>query len=79
MRLQYAIGDTIRRIRTEQGRTLRQVADKEFMSFNYLSEIERGTKTASPDILEAIARGLKMTTAELIGEIYEYLEEQNNV
>ena len=79
MRLQYAIGDTIRRIRTEQGKTLRQVADKQYMSFNYLSEIERGNKTASPDILEAIARGLKITTAELIGEIYGYLEEQNNV
>lgn len=79
MRLQIAIGDTIRRLRTEQGKTLRQVADNQFMSFNYLSEIERGSKVASPDILEAIARGLKISTATLIGEIYEYLEESNNV
>lgn len=79
MRLQSAIGDTIRRLRTEQGKTLRDVADKQYMSFNYLSEIERGTKVASPDILEAIARGLKITTVELIGEIYEYLEEHSNV
>jgi transcriptional regulator with XRE-family HTH domain len=77
MELKYAIGGTIRRIRHEQGKTLREVAGSKYISFNYLSEIERGTKEASNQFLELIADSLNLTTAQLLKEIYEYLEAAN--
>lgn len=77
MNLKTAVGETIRRIRHEQGRTLRQVADPYHYSYTFLSEIERGDKEASTTMLDTIAVSLKLSTAELLREIYEYLEEQN--
>lgn len=77
MKLGVAIGHTIRRIRTEQGLTLRQVAEPQFFSYVHLSDIERGNREASTVTLECIAKGLHLTTAQLIKEIYEYLEKEN--
>jgi transcriptional regulator with XRE-family HTH domain len=77
MKLNIAVGTTLRRIRQEQGRTLRDVAAQKHISFNYLSEVERGTKEASSQFLELIADSLHLTTAQLLKEIYEYLKEQN--
>jgi predicted DNA-binding ribbon-helix-helix protein len=48
------------------------------VSLTFLHEVETGKKNASNDILEAIAKGLDVTTAQLIKEIYEYLGGQNN-
>lgn len=75
MLLKHALGTTIRRIRHEQGKTLRQLAKPAFVSIGYLSEVERGTKDASSEMLESIAHGLNIDTLTLIREVYEYLEE----
>jgi transcriptional regulator with XRE-family HTH domain len=77
MNLQFAIGDTLRDIRTEKQMTLRQVAYKSHVAIGYLSEVERGQKSASGEILEAICSGLSISTTELMGEIYEYLKEHD--
>lgn len=77
MKLQTAVGHTIRRIRTEQGLTLREAAGRKFISIGHWSEVETGKKDASTDMLEHMANALDLTTAELIKEIYEYLEEYN--
>jgi len=77
MELRHAIGHTIRSIRTEQGLSLRQVADSQFFSYGHLSDVERGVKEASTVLLECIAKGLNRTTTQLMKEIYEYLEEQD--
>ena len=45
--LREVIGDVLRRARTEQGRTLREVSDTARVSLGYLSEVERGRKEAS--------------------------------
>lgn len=73
-----AVGDTLRRIRTEQGLTLRDVSAQSYIALGYLSEVERGHKQASYDVLESIATTLHITTTQLIKEIYEYLEENNH-
>jgi transcriptional regulator with XRE-family HTH domain len=77
MKLKTAIGGTLRDIRLRKHLTMRDLSNKSFVSLGHLSEIERGIKSASPEMLESIALGLSMTTAELIGEIYNYLEEMN--
>lgn len=77
MNLEYAIGDTLRDLRLERGLTLREVSTRSNVSLGYLSEVERGEKSASGSILEAICVGLDITMIDLVGEIYEYLKESN--
>ena len=52
--LREVIGDVLRRARTSQGRTLREVSDSARGSLGYLSEVERGRKEASGELLGAI-------------------------
>ena len=77
MKLRDAVGGTIRKIRHEQGLTLREVAGRRYIAVGYLSEVERGHKDASSEVIENIANALDMTTLELLAEIYKYLEENN--
>jgi transcriptional regulator with XRE-family HTH domain len=77
MQLNIAVGQTIKELREGRGMTLRNLSDKSYVSFNYLCEIEQGKKWASPSYLEGIARGLSLTPADLIKEVYEYLAEEH--
>ncbi len=77
MLLKHAVGSTLRRIRQEQGKTLREVAKPSFITIGYLSEIKRGTKDASSAILESITQCLNIDTVTLVREIYDYLEEHD--
>jgi transcriptional regulator with XRE-family HTH domain len=56
--LREVIGDVLRRARTSQGRTLREVSDSARVSLGYLSEVERGRKEASSELLSAICAAL---------------------
>lgn len=47
--LREAIGDSLRRTRVSQSRTLREVSNSARVSLGYLSEVERGRKEASSD------------------------------
>ena len=75
MELKTAVGDTIRRLRQEQSLPLRKLSP--YISIGHLSEIERGEKEPSSKMMEVIAVGLNVSTAELLREIAEYLEEVN--
>lgn len=72
------MGLTVRDLRLNRNLTLRKLADSSHVSLTFLHEVETGKKNASNDILEAIAKGLDVTTAQLMKEIYEYLGGQNN-
>lgn len=72
------MGLTVRDLRLSKNLTLRKLSDNSHVSLTFLHEIETGKKNASNEILEAIAKGLEVTTVELVGEIYEYLKEVNN-
>lgn len=68
MLLRYAIGSALRRIRLDRELTLRTVADSARISMPYLSEIERGRKEPSSEILEVICRALGLTLVDLLAE-----------
>jgi hypothetical protein len=61
------VGDVLRRERLAQARTLKDVADTARISMPYLSELERGRKEASSEVLAAAARALGLGLADLLG------------
>lgn len=67
--LRRVIGAVLRRVRQHQGRTLRDVAEAAGVSLPYLSEVERGTKEASSEVLAAICRALGLPMPELLDEV----------
>lgn len=71
--LREAIGDTLRRTRADQGRTLREVSDTARVSLGYLSEVERGRKEASSELLAAICGALEVPMSEVLSEVSERL------
>src|ERR687887_306740 len=73
MRLRTVIGAALRRRRQAQGRTLREVAAVAGVSLTYLSEVERGRKEASSEVLEAICDALGLVLAHLLFEVAEEL------
>ncbi|MDM4722327.1 helix-turn-helix transcriptional regulator [Micromonospora sp. WMMA1363] len=66
--LRRVIGGVLRRLRQRQGLTLREVAAAAGVSVPYLSEIERGRKEASSEILAAVCRALGIHLSELLEE-----------
>jgi transcriptional regulator with XRE-family HTH domain len=66
--LREVIGDVLRRARTDQGRTLREVSDTARVSLGYLSEVERGRKEASSELLSAICGALDVPLSRVLEE-----------
>ena len=64
--LREAIGDRLRRVRTDQHRTLREVSRAAQVSLGYLSEVERGRKEPSSELLAAICAALDLPLDELL-------------
>jgi transcriptional regulator with XRE-family HTH domain len=54
------IGESLREARTDQGRTLREVSKAARVSLGYLSEVERGQKEASSELLASICGALDL-------------------
>lgn len=63
------LGDVLRDFRLEKGRTLRQVAGEASVALGYLSEVERGQKEASSEILAAVADALNTPLSVIMGEV----------
>ncbi|MCH9669702.1 MAG: helix-turn-helix transcriptional regulator [Actinomycetia bacterium] len=66
--LREVIGDVLRRSRVEQGRTLREVSDSARVSLGYLSEVERGRKEASSELLSAICGALEVPLSRVLAQ-----------
>ncbi|MEV6370280.1 helix-turn-helix transcriptional regulator [Micromonospora musae] len=73
--LRRVIGGVLRRLRLRQGRTLREVAESAGVSVPYLSEVERGRKEASSEVLAAICRALGIHLSELLEEARDDLRQ----
>ena len=71
--LREVIGDVLRRARTDQGRTLREVSDTARVSLGYLSEIERGQKEASSELLASICRALGVRLSDVLRDVSDEL------
>jgi transcriptional regulator with XRE-family HTH domain len=63
------LGDVLRRHRQRQGRTLRDVAAAARISLGYLSEIERGRKEASSELLASLCEALDISLADVLREV----------
>ena len=66
--LRTTLGDVLRRTRREQRRTLADVARAAKVSMPYLSEIERGRKEASSEVLGAICDALRIELSDLLAQ-----------
>ena len=64
-----AVGQSLRAARTSQGRTLRDVARAARVSLGYLSEVERGQKEASSELLNAICAALGLSLSGLFADV----------
>ena len=71
--LRRVIGDALRARRQGQHRTLREVSTAANVTLGYLSEIERGQKEASSELLAAICDALGARLSELLGEVSDTL------
>jgi transcriptional regulator with XRE-family HTH domain len=67
--LRHLLGDVLRRLRQRQGRTLREVSAAARVSLGYLSEVERGQKEASSELLAAICSALNTPLSHVLGEV----------
>jgi len=67
--LRTTLGDVLRRIRLRQGRTLAEVARLARVSLPYLSELERGRKEASSEVLAAICEALEVELPDVLAEV----------
>lgn len=74
--LREAIGGSLRRARTERRRTLREISGRARVSLGYLSEVERGRKEASSELLAAICDALELPLPDLLADAAEALEPQ---
>jgi transcriptional regulator with XRE-family HTH domain len=67
--LRHLLGDALRRLRLRQGRTLREVSAAARVSLGYLSEVERGQKEASSELLASICGALGAPLSQLLREV----------
>ncbi|MFC4602920.1 helix-turn-helix domain-containing protein [Rhodococcus kronopolitis] len=71
--LREAIGGSLRRTRVSQSRTLREVSSSARVSLGYLSEVERGRKEASSELLAAICSALEVPLSDVLYDVSESL------
>lgn len=67
--IRQEIGDVLRTHRQRKGQTLRQVAAKASVALGYLSEVERGQKEVSSEILASVAEALDLPLAVVMREV----------
>lgn len=73
MLMRELVGEALREERVTQGRTLRQVSKAAGVSLGYLSEVERGQKEASSELLAAICGALDLPLSVVLNVVSERL------
>lgn len=74
--LRHVVGETLRSVRLRQGRTLREVSASARVSLGYLSEVERGHKEPSSELLAAICEALEVPLSEVFLTVSDLLRQQ---
>lgn len=77
--LRHEIGDVLRDVRQRQGRTLREVSHHARVSLGYLSEVERGQKEASSELLSSICSALNIPLSLMLREVSDRMAEAEGV
>ncbi len=71
--LRSHIGSALRASRISQGRTLRDVAKRARVSLGYLSEVERGQKEASSELLNSICTALEISLGDVLVSVTDQI------
>ena len=74
--LRTLVGEVLRRNRLEQRRTLADVARDACVSIQYLSEVERGRKEPSSEVLAAVCAALRIELSDLLAEVRRELVQE---
>jgi len=69
-----SLGDVLRAERMRQGMTLRELSSLARVSLGYISEIERGQKEASSELLAALCEALDVPLSGVLREVSDYVE-----
>jgi transcriptional regulator with XRE-family HTH domain len=77
--LRQVVGETLRAVRLRQRRTLREVSSTARVSLGYLSEVERGQKEPSSELLAAICSALDVELSELFAEVSQTLRREEKM
>ena len=77
--LRRTIGDVLRDERRGQQRTLREVSSTARVSLGYLSEVERGQKEASSELLASICTALDVPLSQVLGEVTRRIADEEGV
>lgn len=77
--LRQVVGETLRGLRLRQRRTLREVSASARVSLGYLSEVERGQKEPSSELLAAICGALDVELSELFAEVSTILRREEKL
>jgi transcriptional regulator with XRE-family HTH domain len=77
--LRQVVGETLRALRLRQRRTLREVSSSARVSLGYLSEVERGHKEPSSELLAAICGALDVELSELFREVTDTLRREEKL
>ncbi|HET8561304.1 MAG TPA: helix-turn-helix transcriptional regulator [Marmoricola sp.] len=68
-----SLGDVLRAERMRQGMTLRELSREARVSLGYISEIERGQKEASSELLGALCEALDMPLSDVLREVSDQI------
>jgi len=79
MLLRDALGETLRDARTSQNRTLRDVSTAANVSLGYLSEVERGRKEASSELLASICDALELQMSDVLDTVSHNLRDDSRI
>src|SRR3954470_7921589 len=77
--LRQVVGETLRGLRLRQRRTLREVSASARVSLGYLSEVERGQKEPSSELLAAICGALDVELSDLFAEVSQTLRREEKL
>ena len=73
------LGESLRELRVAESLTLREVSAKARVSLGYLSEIERGQKEASSELLNAICTALDVSLSQILRRVSDKIDASASV
>ena len=63
------LGETLRQVRLDRGMTLRDVSADARVSLGYISEIERGQKEASSELLASLCQAMDLPLSDVLRDV----------
>ena len=73
------LGESLRELRNEDHRTLREVSHSARVSLGYLSEVERGQKEASSELLNAICGALDVPLSNVLRQVSDKIDDHHGI